>query len=97
MPKLTVVTSDHAPEVKTAPMTIRESLDASEKDFLLALRSKVASEIEAGVPAHALAPLMRQLREFDKEIRALVAREKQEAARSETAAATDGVFDASAV
>jgi hypothetical protein len=93
--KLTVVTSETPAPVSTAPLTIRAALDASEKDFLVALRSKVASEIEAGVPAHALAPLMRQLREFDKEIRALVAREALEEGRQ--AVVTDGAFDVTAV
>jgi hypothetical protein len=78
--KLTVVTPDtKAPAKKrTAPATIKEAVEGSERDLLVAMRRKAAAEIDAGVPAHALAPLMRQMRELDKEIRALDARDEQE-------------------
>ncbi len=73
--KLSVVTTE------TKPPTIHAAAEMSERALLVAMRSRVAVEIDGGVPAHALAPLMRQLRETDKDIRALDAREEQEAER----------------
>lgn len=82
------------------PRTIKAAVaeDRTERDLLVAMRSKVAAEIDAGVPAHALAPLMRQLREFDKEIRALDARDDEagEEQRSD-GEASDAAFDPQAI
>ena len=80
--KLTVVTDEAPRPAQKPPANIKEAVERSERDLLVAMRRKVASEIDAGVPAHALAPLMRQMRELDKEIRALDAREDQEGASS---------------
>lgn len=91
--KLTVVT-DETP-VPKRPATIKAALDCSERDLLVTMRAKVAADLDAGVPPHAIAPLMRQLRELDKEIRALDAREEQEPARA--AAVADEAFDASSI
>lgn len=43
------------------------------------MRSHIASEIDSGVPPHTLAPLTRQLRDLDKEIRLLDLKALQEA------------------
>jgi hypothetical protein len=92
--KLSVVPPGAKPTRKR-PATIKAATELCERDLLVAMRVKVASEIDGGVPAHALAPLMRQLRELDKEIRMLDAREEQEA--KQDASHEDGSFDASAV
>ena len=57
------------------------------------MRRKVATVIEAGVPAHALAPLMRQLRDLDKAIRALDAASERETESAEIV--PDEALDAS--
>lgn len=79
--KLSVVTDETKPAApkRKRPATIKAAVEMSERDLLVAMRTKVASEIDAGVPAHALAALMRQLHEFDKAVRSLDAREQQEA------------------
>lgn len=71
---LRVVPPDsRAPEV---PKTVREAAEVSERALLVALRSKIAGDIDRGVPPHALAPLSRQLREIDKDIRAIDAHDE---------------------
>lgn len=59
------------------------------------MRDKIAAEIEGGVPPHTLAPLMRQLREIDKEIRALDLRNEQDAHASNGPVSTD--YDSSSI
>jgi len=93
--KLTVVTEATAAPKSKAPATIKAAVESGERELLVAMRCKVAAEIDAGVPPHTLAPLMRQLRELDKEIRAIDAREEQESADGDNVA--DEAFDASAL
>lgn len=83
-----------APALK--PETIAEAVDRDERTLLVALREKVALEIDAGVPAAYLAPVMRQLREIDKAIRSLDARDEQEVAYGGSDISDSG-FDASAI
>lgn len=42
--------------------------NGTRKDVLIALRDRIAAELEAGVPARDLAPLARQLRDITKEL-----------------------------
>jgi hypothetical protein len=74
--------------------TIKAATNSTERELLVTMRAKIATEIDDGVPPHTLAPLMRQLRELDKEIRNLDARVDQEV--TDVGAADDG-FDASAI
>ena len=93
--KLTVVDPDAPAQVRKAPTTIKAAVEGSERALLVAMRKNVAGTIDAGVPAHALASLMRQLRELDKEIRAIDARAEQEAADGDSV--SDEAFDAEAL
>lgn len=60
------------------PRTLKAAAEDSERELLSTIRAKIAGTIDAGVPAHALASLTRQLREIDKEIRLLDARARRE-------------------
>lgn len=91
--KLTVVT-DATPAPKR-PATIKAALETTERELLVTMRAKVAADLDAGVPPHTIAPLMRQLRELDKEIRALDARDEQESASADPVA--DEAFDAASL
>ncbi len=53
------------------PRTLKAAVKLSERDLLVALRGKIANEIDGGVPAHTLAGLVKQLRDLDREIRVL--------------------------
>jgi hypothetical protein len=59
------------------------------------MRTKIAAEIDNGVPPHTLAPLTRQLRDIDKEIRLLDQRREEEA--REDGVSADEDYDASAI
>ena len=71
MPKkqthLSVASPDARPKVKD-PKTVRDAADHSQRALLVALRTKIAGDIDNGVPAAYLAPLSRQIREVDREI-----------------------------
>lgn len=85
-----------APEAE-APKTIKAAADHSERALLVALRTRIATDIDSGVPPHTLAPLSRQLRDIDREIRALDARLEEEAAEDADNDADDEAFDAEAL
>lgn len=93
---LRAVAPDEKPS-KQKPATIKAAVEAPERDLLVALRTKVAAEIDAGVPAHTLAPLMKQLRELDKEIRAMDARDQEPEESSEDGGIDDAPFDPAAI
>lgn len=98
--KLTVVTDETpppSPSMPAAPKTIKDALEMGEREMLVALRAHAAAQLDSGrAPAHAIAGLMRQLRDLDREIRALDLRAAQEDEARE-AEVEDGKFDASAV
>lgn len=92
---LRAVTADEKPPVADPPKTIAEAVERDERSLLVALRAKAAGEIDAGIPPAYLATTMRQLREIDKAIRQLDARDEQESPKGGRVA--DGTFDASAI
>lgn len=91
--KLAVV-PEGAAVPKPERLTVRQAADQSERALLVSLRQKIAGEIDAGVPAHALAPLSRQLRDIAREIEALDMKHAQEADED---VAEDEAWDASAI
>jgi len=91
--KLKVVTDEDAPP--PPPKSLKDAVDVSERALLVTIRAKIATEIDGGVPPHTLAPLTRQLRDIDKEIRLLDQRAEQEAV--ESVDADDEAFDAEAL
>jgi hypothetical protein len=70
MGKLRAATEADAIEA-AAPRTILGAADHSERALLVALRTNIAKQLDVGVPSHALAALVKQLREVDHAIRAL--------------------------
>lgn len=97
--KLSVVT-ESTPAPESRPATIKAAVEMTERALLVALRTKIAIDIDGGVPAHALAPLMRQLRELDKEIRAIDARTADghdDPAAQGSEADADAPFDAASL
>ena len=87
------------PPQSKPPTTITAAINASERDLLVTLRAKRAADLDGGAPAHTVPQLMKQLRELDKDIRALDAREKADAPDASPASggAVDNRFDASAI
>ncbi len=77
---LRAVTDDDIPEPVAVPTTLKEAAEVSERALLVMMRSKVLGEIDGGVPPAYLAPLMRQVRDIDKELRALDLRAREEGA-----------------
>lgn len=86
--RLKIVTEADAPP---EPKTLKDAAAVSERSLLVMMRTKIASEIDGGVPPHTLAPLSRQLRDIDKEIRLLDQKAKEEA--DEDGAAPDEAWD----
>lgn len=80
-----------------SPKSITQAADAgTERELLVALRARIAKTAEdPNCPPRDLAALSRQLRDIDKDIRALDAAAEQEAA--ESAHVADEAFDASAI
>lgn len=85
---------DGAVPKREKPENIKAAVECTERDLLVALRTKVASEIDNGVPAHALASTVKQLRELDKAIRTLDA---QSAHDAPSPGDVDDRFDAEAL
>lgn len=91
--KLSVVPADA--KAVESPRTLSEAVKRTERDVLVTMRARLAAEIDGDIPPHTLAPLVRQLREIDKDIRLLDLKAKQEGA--EDGVSPDESFDASAV
>lgn len=96
--RLKVVSDADTPAPKPmTPKTIAAAVQSSERELLVALRAKAAAELDSGVPAHAISQLMRQLRELDKDIRALDARTQDDDEDQQSAGQVSDRFDASAI
>jgi hypothetical protein len=75
-----VVGPDDAPPA-APPVTLVEATERSRREFLVMARKKIASEIDAGVPSHALGRLIAEMDRLDVEIRRMDAAERQEMER----------------
>lgn len=84
-----------APKAKP-PKNISEALDGSGRDVLWAMRRALARKLDDGeVSSNAIASAYKELRELDRLIRSIDAREQDGASRGSDV--QDGDFDASAV
>lgn len=78
-PNLRVVSPDDPP--RPAP-TITEALDGGPRDVLAAMRLALAKKLDAGeVSSNAIASAYKELRELDRQIRAIDSAAKQEEQR----------------
>lgn len=77
-------------------MSIKKAAAESRRVLLEALRDKIAGEIDAGVPAHTLPHLVRQLREITEEIEELDSREGGDDI-GQAASTPDAVFNPDAL
>ena len=83
MPRKLAVVPPDAQAAQKQPSTIKQAAEFSERALLVALRTHLAVEMDKGaVPPHALAGVSAKIREYDREIRSLDARDSQEAANS---------------
>lgn len=83
-----------ADERQAAPATIKDAADISERALLLALRDRLAAELDnRDIPAHAIKGIVSELRDVDKSIRLL----DQKVSGSVIADTDDESFDAASV
>lgn len=95
-PQLRAVTDGEKPPTPAAPRTLKEAAERGERELLMAMRTKISDTIEAGVPAHTMAPLMRQMHAIDKEIRQFDLRARQES-DTRGRGAVDDTYDPSII
>lgn len=69
---------DMASRRKGKVLTVQVAAGASRRDLLVALRDKIAGEIDEGVPARDLASLSKRLLEIAEQIAALDAEDQQD-------------------
>lgn len=95
MADLRLATSDDKPRT---PPTITEALDSGARDVLAAMRLALAKKLDAGeVSSNAIASAYKELRELDRQIRAIDAAEEQEAQRRAESSRARRSFSASAL
>ncbi len=99
-PPLRAVTDADKPPLqkpKQKEKTVKQAAVSSERDLLVALRNMAANDLDSGaIPAHARPTMIKQLRELDRELRALDEREAQEGAQDD-GGDVDDRFDAKAL
>jgi hypothetical protein len=81
---------------RAKPKTIKAAAGVSERALLIALRDKLAGELDAGgVPSHAIKGIISELRDVDRSIRALD--QRVAGADSVVATTVDEDFDATSI
>jgi len=72
-----------AGDTPSAPLSITEALDAGPREVLAAMRLALAKKLDSGeVSSNAIASAYKELRELDRQIRALDAAEQEEQRRA---------------
>lgn len=81
---------------RAKPASIKAAADVSERALLIALRDRLAGELDSGgVPAHAIKGIISELRDVDRSIRALD--QRVAGVGSVVADTSDESFDAASV
>ena len=95
-PKLSLRAVTEADSAKiTPPKSLKDAAERGERELLVSMRNEISDAVAGGVPPHTLAPLMRQLRDIDKEIRAFDMRVEQ--SEAESGYTVENTFDAEAL
>ena len=95
---LRAVEPDEKPERPKAKSVTQAAADGSQKELLVALRERLSKTIDdPKCPARDLAALTRRLQDIGRDIEAIEAREKQEAAEDADSSRADDVWDAEAL
>ena len=95
MANLRIAGENDAPRT---PQTITEALDSNARDVLAAMRLALARKLDAGdVSSNAIASSYKELRELDRQIRAIDAADEQEAQRRADSRTARRSFSASAL
>lgn len=87
---------DKAP--RETPQTITEAIEGSGRDVLASMRRALAKKLDAGeVSSNAIASAYKELRELDRQIRAMDAADDQEAEVDASRSRPRRSFDSSAI
>jgi len=96
-PLRAVAPGEKAPQRRLKTIT-QAAADGNQKELLVALRARVARTVEdPNCPPRDLAALSRRLQEINRDIEAIEAREKQEAAEDAHGNRPDDAWDAEAL
>lgn len=83
---------------RAVPASITEAIEGTARDVLASMRRALAKKLDAGeVSSNAIASAYKELRELDRQIRALDDAEEQEAGRDDSSRRPRRSFDASAI
>jgi hypothetical protein len=95
-PSLRVADADDAPRAPHAK--IADALDGTGRDVLASMRLALAKKLDAGeVSSNAIASAYKELRELDRQIRAMDAADEQEATRRADVSRSRRSFETSAL